>query len=62
MAFDLLHKRSDMAHSFSNFDFSMIQHGSAGRIVTPVFQTTEPLQKKGHGVGIPNIPDDSTHD
>jgi hypothetical protein len=51
-----------MAHGFSNFDFSMIQHGSAGRIVTPVFQTTEPLQKKGHGVGIPNIPDDSTHD
>ena len=62
MVFDFLNERRDMPDRLANFDFSTIQHSRAGRIVTPVFQTAEPLQQEGHGVGIPHITNDSAHD
>jgi hypothetical protein len=60
--FRLFAESGDPPAYFLNTDCPGIHHGDARRIITPVFQLLQALQKDGRGTLFPDKSNDTTHD
>src|SRR5207302_249104 len=52
---------SQLARAAPALDAAVAHHGDAGRVVTAVFETAQPIEQDGHHLLVSDVADDSAH-
>ncbi|MCK9589757.1 MAG: hypothetical protein WC076_12205 [Terrimicrobiaceae bacterium] len=58
---DAFRKIRDAPDGLADFDRSPIQNGDTGRVISPVFQAPQPVEKHGERFRTANVTNNSTH-
>src|SRR5207248_522089 len=59
--FNRLFEISQLARAAPPLDAAVAHHSDAGRVVTAVFETAQPIEQDGHHLLIADVADDAAH-